>query len=410
MYFSTSIRFCVAYCFLASLLSAYCAEELPSPFVAENQTIPSVITNYAALGDSYAAGIAAGKQIHRSCWRFRDSYPMQLIRTGVLGQNHSFQFLACSGAVMGIPGTSFNKQRAIARQIKALKPTDLVTLSIGGNDAGFFDILNACIYRFYGIRSGNCIEQLSKSLKLIDSDEFAQTYDKVLAELLAKGAGPHFRILALGYSPFFDDALTDECNNMSFGYWKMWRPKLTVRLRRQLNDVSLHLNKRIVEIINERGDDRIVWVDWAPQFKNHLFCQPGKSTPTDGDNTWFFDVDFRSANLTRDDALDPGFDPDMDLDKCAQQSLDSGDWGYRAACGIAMVQHKQDLEYPHDGNDSGDDDDKNGLSINRYPNQPGLARVFHPKPQGYKAVAEVIQSYCPHASSEPRLEDENDVD
>ncbi|PGH32679.1 hypothetical protein GX50_04526 [[Emmonsia] crescens] len=319
---------------------------------------------------------------------------MQLIRTGVLGQNHAFQFLACSGAVMGIAGTSFSRKKAIGKQIRALKPTDLVTLSIGGNDAGFFDILNACVYRFYGIRSGNCKEQLQKSMKLISSDTFAVSYHKTLTDILAKGAGPHFRLLALGYSPFFDEALTDECNSKSFGYWKMWRPKLTVKLRRQLNEVSLHLNSRIIELIKDRGDDRIIWVDWAPKFKDHLFCQPGKESPSDGENTWFFDVDFRSMNLTIDDV-------GVDVDTCAQQSLNSGDWGHRAACGIAMV-HAQRSEYPHVLRRGSHDDD---FSANQYPNQPGLARVFHPKPQGYAAIAEAIQSRWPDMPSGPSISD-----
>ncbi|EDN10312.1 predicted protein [Histoplasma mississippiense (nom. inval.)] len=272
-------------------------------FVGENETTPTAVIRYAALGDSYASGIDAGRKLHNSCWRFKDSYPMQLIRSGVLGQNHAFQFLACSGAVMGIPGTPFSKHKSIDRQIKALKPSDLVTLSIGGNDAGFFDILNACVYRFYGTRSGNCSEQLEKSKKLISSDEFADAYHKTLINILAKGNGPHFRLLTLGYSPFFDEALSDDCNNRSFGFWKMWQPKLTVNLRQQLNEISLELNNKIVHLIKDLDDERIVWVDWSPKFKDHLFCQRGNKTISDGDNTWFFDVDFSSTNLTNDDVL-----------------------------------------------------------------------------------------------------------
>ncbi|OAX85356.1 hypothetical protein ACJ72_00285 [Emergomyces africanus] len=357
-------------------------------YVDENQTNPTTVINYAALGDSYASGIDAGKELHHTCWRFKDSYPMQLIRTGMLGPNHAFQFLACSGAVMGMPGTSFSKKKSISKQIKALRPTDVVTLSIGGNDAGFFDILNACVYRFYGLRSGNCKEQLQKSTKIISSDQFADAYHNTLTDILAKGTGPHFRLLALGYSPFFDETFTDDCNSKSFGYWKMWQPKLTVKLRRQLNDVSLHLNSRILEIIEARVDDRIVWVDWASKFKGHLFCPPGKGRASVGDDTWFFDVDFRSANSTSED---------IDVDTCELQKSPDwggwGDWGHRAACGIAIVQ-KQYSEYPHLlYRASDDDEDDDNFSANQYTNQPGLARVFHPKPQGYMAIARAIESH-----------------
>ncbi|EGE79488.2 esterase [Blastomyces dermatitidis ATCC 18188] len=404
MHFFTSIKSYVVYSSFAFQLFSYSAGALPSLItcIGENETIP---INYAALGDSYATGIDAGKQLRSSCWRFKDSYPMQLIRTGLLGQNHSFQFLACSGAVLGIPGTSFSKQKSISRQIKALKPTDLATLSIGGNDVGFFNILNACVYRFYGIRSGNCNEQLTKSKRLISSDKFADAYTKTLTNILAKGTGPHFRLLALGYSPFFDEALSEDCTKRSFGYWRMWRPKLTVKLRRQLNEIPLYLNNRIVQLIKVMGDERIVWVDWAPKFKDHLFCQPGKKRPSDGDNTWFFDIDSRSKNLSVDD---------VDVDACAQHSLDSGDWGHRAACGIVMVR-EQYWKYPQilrRGSDNEEDEHKDeeddNFSVDYFPNKRGLARVFHPKPQGYMAIAEVIQSHWPGMPCERNVAEQRD--
>ncbi|PGH02190.1 hypothetical protein GX51_04764 [Blastomyces parvus] len=395
----------VVYSSFAFQLFSYFAGALPSlkACVGENETIPTTVINYAALGDSYATGIDAGKQLRSSCWRFKDSYPMQLIRTGLLGQNHSFQFLACSGAVMGIPGTSFSKQKTISRQIKALKPTDLVTLSIGGNDAGFFNILNACVYRFYGIRSGDCNEQLTKSRRLISSEKFADAYNKTLTNILAKGTGPHFRLMALGYSPFFDEALSDDCNKKSFGYWRMWRPKLTVNLRRQLNEIPLHLNNRMVQLIKAMDDERIVWVDWAPKFKDHLFCQPGKKRPSDGNNTWFFDIDFSSKNLSAGD---------VDVDACAKRSIDSGDWGHRAACGIALV-HTRYGEYPQirrwgsDNEAQDEDEDDDNFSADYLPNKRGLARVFHPKPQGYMAIAEAIQSQWP-GLCEPNVAEQPD--
>ncbi|EEH07198.1 conserved hypothetical protein [Histoplasma capsulatum G186AR] len=396
MYFLTSVKSYVVYFSLAFQLSSYFAGALPSCFVGENETIPTAVIRYAALGDSYASGIDAGRKLHNSCWRFKDSYPMQLIRSGVLGQNHAFQFLACSGAVMGIPGTSFSKHKSIDRQIKALKPSDLVTLSIGGNDAGFFDILNACVYRFYGTRSGNCSEQLEKSKKLISSDEFADAYHKTIINILAKGNGPHFRLLTLGYSPFFDEALSDDCNNRSFGFWKMWQPKLTVNLRQQLNEISLELNNKIVHLIKDLGDERIVWVDWSPKFKDHLFCQRGNKTISDGDNTWFFDVDFSSTNLTNDDV-------DVDVDTCAPQSQYSSDWGHLAACGIAMV-NAQSSDYSQMLYQSSSDDENEvdgDISADHYPNQRGLARVFHPKPQGYKAIAEAIRNHWRRMPCEP---------
>lgn len=96
----------------------------------------SFITNWASIGESYAAGLGAGVRIDYLCSRYSGSYPELINADESLGgpgyRNHDN--LACSGA----------KLPAIIKQAKEL-PYDLqvITISAGGNDVGLDKVLDA---------------------------------------------------------------------------------------------------------------------------------------------------------------------------------------------------------------------------------------------------------------------------
>src|SRR3954471_21497087 len=81
--------------------------------------------NYVAMGDSYASGTGTRQYYDAACQRSNASYAKQLAARDGLTLSH----VACSGA--RIPDVRAN-------QLGALSPaTNLVTISIGGNDARF---------------------------------------------------------------------------------------------------------------------------------------------------------------------------------------------------------------------------------------------------------------------------------
>ena len=118
--------------------------------VSRDGIIPSTdfswIRNWAALGDSYAAGIGVGK-LHSdadaaSCSRYDESYPDQMdlyFGDPPSGSSRSFQHYACSGDT---------SQMIKNNQVPRLKDgsQDFITLSAGGNDVGFSDVLKTCIF------------------------------------------------------------------------------------------------------------------------------------------------------------------------------------------------------------------------------------------------------------------------
>jgi lysophospholipase L1-like esterase len=89
-------------------------------------------TDYVALGDSYSSGVGAPGQ-SGLCLRGTSGYPAQWSR---LNHPASYRNVACGGAVT-------DDVRLF--QVPYLsRKTDLVTITIGGNDAGFAPAVISC--------------------------------------------------------------------------------------------------------------------------------------------------------------------------------------------------------------------------------------------------------------------------
>jgi lysophospholipase L1-like esterase len=116
------IRFTVALTVLA-VVAALCASAGRAAGVT-----------YAALGDSYSSGVGTGSYtLDSACKRSVYAYPY------LWAQKHtgtSLSFVACSGA---------KTSDLLTKQISAVTPTtNLVTMTIGGNDIGFANLIYQC--------------------------------------------------------------------------------------------------------------------------------------------------------------------------------------------------------------------------------------------------------------------------
>jgi lysophospholipase L1-like esterase len=89
---------------------------------------------YVALGDSYSSGTGAGSYGNSgSCKRSANAYAQ--LWANANGPS-AFSFVACSGA---------ETTDVLNNQVSAVTAdTSLVTISIGGNDAGFADVMTDC--------------------------------------------------------------------------------------------------------------------------------------------------------------------------------------------------------------------------------------------------------------------------
>ncbi|SDF94133.1 Lysophospholipase L1 [Lentzea fradiae] len=154
--------------------------------------------NYVSLGDSFVSGpfIPHQRLDPLSCFKSTQNYPSVL--AGKLGIAN-FTDISCGGAQTkdmagvqsGVPGQS-------VAQFSALKAdTDLVTISIGGNDIGFSDIILTCAGK-------SVLDPLGAPCKANYGDSLAQrvaaTAPKVAAVLAGiKQRSPNAKIVVVGY-------------------------------------------------------------------------------------------------------------------------------------------------------------------------------------------------------------------
>ncbi|MFF1877467.1 SGNH/GDSL hydrolase family protein [Leifsonia sp. NPDC058230] len=141
-------------------------------------------TRYVALGDSFAAGMGGGDE-QGKCVMSDNSYPD--VFSAVAGVD-LITNAACSGATTA---------DLLKRQLLPLDAnTDLVTVSIGGNDLGVAAIAGDCSAG----RSESCRNGISSALSLLNvlPGRLDQVYSAIA------DAAPNARIVVTGYAILYD--------------------------------------------------------------------------------------------------------------------------------------------------------------------------------------------------------------
>lgn len=165
----------------------------------------AVSTRYVALGDSYAAGIGAGSYYAESgsCRRSWKAYWALLeprLRSGVISQLSDFE--ACSG----------DTTSDLLRKLGPLnRDTSLVTVSIGGNDMHFADVVRGCVYP--GGRS--CREEIASRITTRALNTLRSRLDRVYRAIRARA--PRALVLVLGYPELVPRDHVDGCGAMDDG-------------------------------------------------------------------------------------------------------------------------------------------------------------------------------------------------
>ncbi|HET8884491.1 MAG TPA: SGNH/GDSL hydrolase family protein [Candidatus Saccharimonadales bacterium] len=169
-------------------------------------TTPSAKLQYVAMGDSYSSGegveaFIVGTDVAdvNGCHRSQHAYPK------VLAENTAYSswgleltdFVACSGATMndvrgieeGDSAGSWNEPAQIA---SLTEDTDVVTLTIGGNDIGFKNYLMACITEC-GTNSTVYNQTMANILSQTFEDDLEATYTDILE------AAPNVEVYVASY-------------------------------------------------------------------------------------------------------------------------------------------------------------------------------------------------------------------
>lgn len=195
---------------------------------------------YVALGDSYSSGVGAGNydSASGSCKRTTRAYP------ALWAAAHSpqtFSFTACSGARTG---------DVLSGQLGPLNSgTDLVSITIGGNDAGFSDVMTTCVLQ----SESTCASRVDQAKAYVDSTlpgQLDQVYNAI------RGRAPGAHVVVLGYPRFYK--LNGTCVT-----------GLTEGERSAINGAADYLNAAIAKRAADHG---FTFASVSGAFTGHEIC------------------------------------------------------------------------------------------------------------------------------------------
>jgi lysophospholipase L1-like esterase len=200
---------------------------------------------YAALGDSYAAGQGAGPYLD-NCFRSDNAYSelADALKTVKVATNS-----ACTG----------NKtQDVVETQLGQLnRKTDLVTITAGGNNIGFGDIVGYCLtavqYPTNPAAAQACGLATANASALI-GDGRGHLYGDVVAMIQSvRAAAPNAKIVVTGYPYLFDPLTSPPTDAMSLF----------------IQNATVLANGLNVSIANAAADTGAEYVDVRTVFTGH---------------------------------------------------------------------------------------------------------------------------------------------
>ena len=211
---------------------------------------PRAPLSYVALGDSYASGFGAGSYVN-GCGQSPLGLP------GILDAKKQVDLVGnatCAGAKAAVER---NGPIDLPEQVAGLAAagslsgeTDLVTVSAGGNDAGFAQIAGACITQPTAVCEQVIAAQNAAALPVL-ARNLDSLYDSISA------AAPKAEVVVTGYPHLFSP---------EFG-----NPVIPVASQTAFNAGTDALNAVIRQQAEANG---FTYVDLVPKFEGHGLGSP----------------------------------------------------------------------------------------------------------------------------------------
>jgi lysophospholipase L1-like esterase len=194
---------------------------------------------YVALGDSYSSGVGTRTFFEQTCKRSLFAYPELIAQQR---PNTSLVFPACSGAKTG---------DVLSRQVGSLTAsTAIVTITIGGNDAGFSEVITQCALPW----PFSCSSNINNAQSYI-RNTLPGLLNNVYAAI--RSHSPSARVLVLGYPRLF---MGVDCNAGTF---------FSTEEMTRLNETADLLRNVTRERAQAAGD---TFIDAIPSFTGHAIC------------------------------------------------------------------------------------------------------------------------------------------
>lgn len=219
---------------------------------------------YAAVGDSFAAGTGAGSYLTGSpCYRSSVSYPRVLDGDRKLNLR-LVSFPACSGA---------STVETLAQVATISTASKVVTVTVGGNDVGFADVMRYC----FVFPSGSCQSYIDAGAATAASQEFRDDVAGVITAIRDR-TEPDAEVIVAGYPLLFHE------NPPGVNSKYAWAD--------EVNDETAVLNGVIKSVAEANG---AVFVDVMDDFAGHGV---GSSSPWINDVKWLSSHESFHPNAT----------------------------------------------------------------------------------------------------------------
>ncbi len=203
---------------------------------------PAWATRYVALGDSYSSGTGTREYYDSGCQRSVYSYPYLLHNAH---PGWGFVHAACAGAKTG---------DVINTQSTSLTSgTDWVSYTIGGNDAGFSQVITECAQPWWSSDCDGAIDQAQAYIK----NTLPGRLDLVNSKI--KSRSPNARVIVLDYPHLF---MGEDCNAGTF-----FSPSEETRL----NQTADMLRDQLKAAASRAGSN-FIFRDVIPPFIGHAIC------------------------------------------------------------------------------------------------------------------------------------------
>lgn len=244
---------------------------------------------WGVIGDSFASGVAylesnTYDQNNGGCLRTTEAYGAQLEGDNRWqnGNTAVFDFAACSASKLG------DMAHEGGQIIHTGSAPDLVIMTAGGNNAGFFGVADACVLHStkgqnYGpnyaddtSRTGACAKAIDASTKYIKDQlgkDLKATMDDIFVADNVK-ANQDFLLYVTGYAAFFNLG-DDWCNTHSFGV-RSW-PPLSHAVRNDMNELATKVNDVYRQTIQDYPNKNTRFLDIDPKFDGKRFCEANSS-------------------------------------------------------------------------------------------------------------------------------------
>jgi lysophospholipase L1-like esterase len=181
--------------------------------------------SYVALGDSYSSGVGTRSYIDdgTECQRSTLAYPSLIAAQ----RGYALDFRACSGATTADVANT---------QLGALNGgTSFVTISVGGNDAGFADVLTECALPAW---ASDCDGAIDGAVSIIQN-QLPGRLDGLYGSI--GGLAPSAQVVVVGYPRIF---MGEDCNALTW---------FSPAEEQRLNDTADLLNGLLGSVASAHG-------------------------------------------------------------------------------------------------------------------------------------------------------------